>query len=109
MCLEVSRSRYIHVNKRCIITVKLLPILKAMRRFDRPLTYWDPFEDEPPASWPDPVAAAAAREERGLPHRASEVTEDSAPRHVQEAARATRDKLTMSQGCTYRTRRGLVT
>jgi len=58
--------------------VQLLPILKAMRRFDRPLTYWDPFVDEPPASWPDPVAAAAAREERGLPHRASEVTEDSA-------------------------------
>jgi hypothetical protein len=60
------------------LPVKLLPLLKEMRRFDRPLIFWDPFVDEPPAAWPDPVAASAAREARGLPRCGSEETHDSA-------------------------------
>ena len=43
---------------------KLIPMLKAMMRFDRPLTYWDPFSEEPPAAWPDAAAAEAARNRR---------------------------------------------
>ena len=82
--------------------VKLLPLLKEMRRFDRPLTYWDPFVDEPPASWPDPVTAAAAREARGLPRRASEVTEDLAragggPRDPRQANNVTGMHLTQAE------------
>ena len=31
----------------------LLPLLKKMRRFERPFIYWDPFNDEPPPTFPD--------------------------------------------------------
>ena len=39
---------------------RVLPTLKAMRRFPRPLLYWDPFTDEPPDAWPSPEAAREA-------------------------------------------------
>ena len=48
--------------------MKFLPILKEMRRFPRPFICWDPFEDEPPSSWPDAAAARAANQARGAQH-----------------------------------------
>lgn len=38
--------------------LKLLPILRGLRRFPRPLITWDPFKDAPPQAWPDPAHAA---------------------------------------------------
>ena len=36
--------------------VELLPLLKAMRRFPRPLIHWDPFTQTPPPDWLSPDA-----------------------------------------------------
>jgi hypothetical protein len=55
---------------------QLLPILKGLRRFARPMLYWDPFEDEAPAEWPDP-ASVELRAAMGEPGSAQEPTETS--------------------------------
>lgn len=41
---------------------KLLPILKSLRRFERPLITWDPFVDAPPATFTSVPTAATASE-----------------------------------------------
>ena len=47
---------------------KLLPILKDLRRFDRPLIHWDPFNDAPPQEFSDTRAATPP----GAPTRQTE-------------------------------------
>jgi len=54
---ETERRGWLPKDKEFTSTFKgspcpLLPMLKAMRRFTRPLITWNPFEDEPPASFP---------------------------------------------------------
>lgn len=48
--------RYTLVGTPC----KLLPILKDLRRFDRPLIHWDPFNDAPPQEFSDKRAGPGA-------------------------------------------------
>ena len=85
---------------------RLLPMLKDMMRFTRPLITWDPFLAPPPLAWPNPLHAAASerfgsggsttgatappppggKAERRQPAEANSVVHQLYPKSVQERA-----------------------
>ena len=85
---------------------RLLPMLKDMMRFTRPLITWDPFLAPPPREWPNPLHAAASerfggggsttgatappppggKAERRQPAEANSVVHQLYPKSVQERA-----------------------
>jgi len=85
---------------------RLLPMLKDMMRFTRPLITWDPFLAPPPLEWPNPLHAAASerfggggsttgatappppggKAERRQPAEANSVVHQLYPKSVQERA-----------------------
>lgn len=83
----------------------LLPMLKDMMRYDRPLITWDIFGEPPPASWPNPMRGAgsskfdefavarAAKKPRRDAAEANTVVHNLNPANVQE--RAEKDLLNM--------------